>query len=321
MGLVIDFIEQFIGELNGQAVSQGGSLLDSDCQRIFHGRGHTFEGLDFVTVDWYPPLIWITLFKDPGDSWLAEFRSQLLKLESLVAKHQISAHIQMRYLSGSPVEHVYGEPIKQLIVKEQGMQYAVKFGGQQNTGLFLDMAQGRQWVREHSAGANVLNLFSYTCAFSVAAIIGNARQVINLDMAKGALNWGRENHRLNHLPMDRVKFFAHDVLRSWGKMRKFAPYDLIIIDPPSFQKGSFVATKDYAKLPRRLNELISENGIVMTCLNAPELDSEFLKRLMAEHGFRFLERIDNPAVFKEIDPEKGLKVLLFEQGDEATNCI
>lgn len=289
------------------------SVLNADeCYRIFHGRGQSYAGLEFLTVDWFPSLIWVCLFNDPGDDWLKDFKAALDEFLD-ASQFQGSIQIQYRYRQGCPVELVAGDLISALKVKENGLSYHVKFGNQQNVGLFLDMANGRQWLQSRADNANVLNLFSYTCGFSVAAIAGGARQVVNADMAKGALSWGRDNHRLNDHPMDRVKFFAHDVLRSWGKFKKYGPYDFIVVDPPSFQKGSFVAKKDYAKMARRFQELLAEDGKVLACLNAPELDTVFLKTVMLENDFRFVERLANPESFKEIDPEKGLKVMVFER--------
>ena len=76
-------------------------------------------------------------------------------------------------------------------------------------------------------------------AFSVAAMAGGATQVVNLDMARAALSRGRDNHRLNQHDLSQVVFLGHDLFKSWGKVAKYGPYDLIIIDPPSFQRGSF----------------------------------------------------------------------------------
>ena len=156
-------------------------------------------------------------------------------------------------------------------VIESGLTYRLDLGRNQNNGLFLDMRYGRDWVREHAAGKRVLNLFAYTCGFSVAAIAGGAEFVVNLDMAKAALSRGRDNHHLNNHDLKKVSFLGHELFKSWGKVRKMGPYDLIIIDPPSFQKGSFALTKDYQKILRRLPELLTADGVVLACVNDPTL--------------------------------------------------
>ena len=173
----------------------------------------------------------------------------------------------------------------------------------------------RRWVREQAEGRRVLNLFAYTCGFSVAAIAGGAERVVNLDMAKAALSRGRDNHRLNGHDLGRVSFLGHDLFKSWGKLKKDGPFDLVIIDPPSFQKGSFALSKDYQKILRRLPELLADGGTVLACVNDPGVGPDFLIEGMAAEapGLRFLERLDNPPEFADIHPDSGLKALVFRQ--------
>jgi 23S rRNA (cytosine1962-C5)-methyltransferase len=188
----------------------------------------------------------------------------------------------------------------------------------QNHGLFLDMANGRQWVREQAQDAKVLNLFAYTCAFSIAALQGGAKQVVNLDMSSAAMGIGQLNHALNGLQAG-ASFLTHDIFKTWGKITRSGPYHLIIVDPPSFQKGSFIATQDYAKLMRRLPDLLRPGGQVMLCLNAPELGVDFLRSQMREVApeLIFEKRLDNPPVFKDVDADRALKVLLYRAPDLA----
>ena len=161
------------------------------------------------------------------------------------------------------------------------MRYQVKLTDGQNNGLFLDMANGRQWIRERAEGARVLNLFSYSCSFSVAALAAGASQVVNIDMSHGALKLGKINHQLNELPSEQVKFLRHDIFKSWGKLKRYGPYQVIVCDPPTSQFGSFVAAKDYAKLVRRIPQLAAPGADLLMCLNAPELPRSFITELMA----------------------------------------
>jgi 23S rRNA (cytosine1962-C5)-methyltransferase len=198
---------------------------------------------------------------------------------------------------------------------EHGLHYRLDLGKKQNSGLFLDMRYGRQWVQAQAAGKRVLNLFAYTCGFSVAALAGGARQVVNLDMARAALSRGRDNHRLNQHDLSQVVFLGHDLFKSWGKVGKYGPYDLIIIDPPSFQRGSFVLSKDYPKVLRRLPELLSVNGVVLACSNDPEIGPDYLIQAMASEAprLRFSERLENPPEFPDSQPDSALKALVFRR--------
>jgi 23S rRNA (cytosine1962-C5)-methyltransferase len=184
------------------------------------------------------------------------------------------------------------------------------------------MAEGRRWVREHLLAhphpnglraPKVLNLFAYTCAFSVVALQAGARHVLNVDMSHGAMAIGQQNHQLNGI-MAGASFLAHDIFSTWGKINRAGPYGLVIVDPPSYQKGSFVATKDYGRLLRRLPDLLDNGGHALLCLNAPELGSAFLQDQMRELApdLRFVQRLDNPPVFADVAPERALKVLVYQ---------
>lgn len=193
---------------------------------------------------------------------------------------------------------------------------ASDLGKKQNSGLFLDMRYGRNWVREQAEGQRVLNLFAYTCGFSVAAIEGGADHVVNLDMARGALSRGRDNHRLNGHDLSKVSFLGHDLFKSWAKVTNSGPYDLVIIDPPSFQKGSFLLTKDYQRVLRRLPDLLTPQGTVLACMNDPAFGEDFLIDGVTREapGLRFVERLANPPEFPDVDTQSGLKALVFRQG-------
>jgi 23S rRNA (cytosine1962-C5)-methyltransferase len=293
--------------------------------RLFHGRGQCFEGLEQLTIDWLNGQILISLFKEHSEAFLAEltlYVKQWLNLE-VWQKNVHSVLLHHRSRSGAPMDVLYGALTHSQIITENGLKFLLDLGQKQNNGLFLDMKIGRQWVMKHAMGKNVLNLFAYTCGFSVAAIAGGACQVINLDMAKAALSRGRENHRLNEHDTSKVKFLGHDLFKSWGKLRRFGPYDLVIIDPPTFQKGSFVLTKDYKKILRRLPELLNEDAYVLACVNDPSLESQFLIDEMQTQApdVQFIKRLKNPAAFVDINPEGGLKSLLFSYAQKNNRII
>jgi 23S rRNA (cytosine1962-C5)-methyltransferase len=197
------------------------------------------------------------------------------------------------------------------------MNFSISLLQGQNQGIFLDMRNGRDWIRRHAQGKTVLNLFAYTCGFSVAALLGGATEVINMDMASGCLKVGQRNHALNGLPMVGVaRFFAHDIFKSWSKIRKLGPYGVVVVDPPSFQKGSFVAKTDYHKILRRIPGLLEPDGLVMLCLNAPELNSTWLRNEVTKAApeLQFWKRLQNPSTFPAKDQERALKILIYKNG-------
>ncbi len=280
-----------------------------DACRIFHGRGGLYPGCEHLSLDWYAPVWLLTSFQPLGEAELQAVQTALARRpEPLNWVYQC----RQSGLAGTETRLMAGSVPEPHEVTEQGARYRVHVLKGQNHGLFLDMACGRQWLREHAKSACVLNLFAYTCAFSVAALQGGASEVVNVDMAAGALAIGQHNHQLNAL--NGARFLAHDLFKSWGKVKRMGPYDIVVADPPSYQKGSFVASKDYARVVRRLPELLSPGGQALLCLNAPEMPSRFLQDLVAAEApdLRFVRRLDNPAVFADADPERALKVMLFQ---------
>lgn len=290
----------------------------AETRRLFHGRGRLWAGLEHVTADWLQGVLLVSLFREPGADELAALKQELQQLTQSAAWQASQAQtllLQHRYLPDSSMEVLHGEMVDERVISEDGLNYLLDLGKKQNNGLFLDMRFGRKWVREHAQGKRVLNLFAYTCGFSLAAIAGGAKHVVNLDMARAALSRGRDNHRLNQHDMSRVSFLGHELFKSWGKVSKLGPYDLIIIDPPSFQKGSFALSKDYQRIIRRLPTLLTENGLVLACVNDPDVGPQFLIDGMASDApsLRFEKRLDNPPEFADIDPDSGLKALVFSQ--------
>lgn len=297
------------------------SAVPDEARRLFHGRGRRWPGLEQVTVDWLQGVLLVGLFREPEAAELAALKQMLLALAESPAWRHSGAHsllLQHRYLPDSAGEFLVGEALEEWLVTENGLRFKLDLGKKQNSGLFLDMRYGRRWVQQQARGKRVLNLFAYTCGFSLAAIAGGAEHVLNLDMAKAALSRGRDNHRLNGHDLGRVGFMGHDLFKSWGAVKRAGPFDLIIIDPPSFQKGSFALTKDYQKILRRLPDLLTEQGMVLACVNDPATGPDFLIQGMAREapGLAFVERLDNPPEFADIDPDSGLKALVFARQAE-----
>lgn len=290
----------------------------TEVRRLFHGRGRCWPGLEQVTVDWLSGQVLVSLFKEPSEAFLTQLHTVLETLVESPVWLQSGAQsllLQHRDRPGSPQEVLWGESREYQDVVENGLVFKLDLGRKQNNGLFLDMRYGRDWVMRHADGKRVLNLFAYTCGFSVAAIAGGAEHVVNLDMARAALTRGRDNHHLNKHDLKKVSFLGHELFKSWGKVRKQGPYDMIIIDPPSFQKGSFALTQDYQKILRRLPELLTPQGQVVACVNDPAVSASFLIDGMAVEApeLVYQERLENPPEFKDIDPEGGLKVLIFNR--------
>jgi len=294
--------------------------LPVDAQRIFHGRGGLHADCAHLSLDFFPPVWVLTSFQPVTDEELAAIGSALARRwEQLALSETFNWVVQCRHEGQSSTQVMAGSVPDPHWVSEEGARYRVNVGRGQNHGLFLDMAEGRRWVQAFvkarttpRSRVRVLNLFAYTCAFSVVALQAGARHVTNLDMSKGALAIGQQNHRANGV-LDNASFLPHDIFSSWGKITRGGPYGLIVVDPPSYQKGSFVATKDYARLIKRIPDLLEPSGHVLLCLNAPELGPDFLRQHVSDMApeLVFVERLANPSSFSDVSNERSLKVLVY----------
>lgn len=284
------------------------SRLDLESCRLLHGRGGYFSGLEHVAIDCFAPVILVTFY--------AETETNSLLLEELVqwAREQteVAAIVaQDRHLPKTPKRVVFGDVPTATFAVESGLKYQLALDRNQNHGFFLDMKPGRDWIRANATGKRVLNLFAYTCSLSVAAIAGGAESVVNLDMASNALSTGRKNHQLNFEQSlcRRASYLPHDLFKSWGRLVRGAPYDLIVIDPPSNQGSSFYAEKDYPKILRRLPELLTPDSQILACLNAPHLDESFLTDLFSDYQNQ--GRLPCAPGFEDQNPAATLKSILY----------
>ena len=113
--------------------------------------------------------------------------------------------------------------------------------------------------------------------------------------------------------MNNVHFFSHNIFKSWGKIRKYGPYQRVIVDPPSYQPGSFDAKKDYQKIVNKLPQLMAPGGLVLACLNSPELGVCFLRSSFLDSDcFEHVDTIKSSGDFPERDIDRGLKTLVFK---------
>ncbi|WP_296030269.1 class I SAM-dependent methyltransferase [uncultured Alcanivorax sp.] len=278
--------------------------------RLFHGRGKTVPSLEWLTVDRFPPVLVATLFRPQEQAVLAELEACLT--EALAGLGCQTLVFQHRYDAKAENQVICGELPDRPVATEQGLDYKLDFQRGQNLGFFADMAEGRSWLRERAEGCKVLNLFSFTCSFSVAALAGGARSVVNIDLSDAALTLGKQNHALNGYQDARIHYLPHNIFRSWKKLHSLGRYDIIVVDPPSAQKGSFMAEKDYPKMLRKLHKLLAPEADLLICLNAPWLDYAWLEQCVADNlsGAQLQSRLPGASGFDEAG-EPALKTLHY----------
>jgi 23S rRNA (cytosine1962-C5)-methyltransferase len=286
------------------------SAPQPETRRIFHGRGQLYPGLEHLSVDWFAPVVLITTYEEIEDP------QQLVKTILPADKHNQISSIQLQYRKrkGTPAVCLHGKDIKHCVVEENGLRYEIQPGLNQNAGLFLDMQPTRQWLKSWSADKNVLNLFAYTCSLSVAALAGHARQVVNVDMSKPSINWGSRNHELNGQEQRKVRTIPHNLFRSWGRIKQYGRYDTVIIDPPTRQRGSFDAEKNYGAVLKKLKQLTNPGADIIATVNSPYIGDDFLIHQFERWApeTRFLEMMPRSPEFADKYPERALKIYHFK---------
>jgi len=233
-------------------------LLDqeTDCYRLLTAR----EGISGLSADRYADVIVLEALegKFHGDVELlrqiANWYNRTLGVETVIAKT-----IRRRGASDSTddVEVIRGEPVGEVIVRENGLRLIVTPMSPGLPGLFPDHRDNRRRIRQMSDGADVLNLFAYNCGFSVAAAAGGAKSTTSVDLTVGHLEWGKRNFAANGIDLDNHTFVRSEAFDYFKRARRQKrQFDLIIIDPPTFARSK--RPKRTWEIKRDLGHLIAE---------------------------------------------------------------
>ncbi|AZV46046.1 methyltransferase [Nautilia sp. PV-1] len=268
-------------------------------KRLYHGRGE--NEYKFLTIDSIDEILFVQFYE----------RSDLEKNITDTLKNfiQNTGHhtiiIKKRY--NNETFAVLGEIPEEYFAIENGIKFKLNFFNQ-NIGYFGDMKNSRRFIETIAKDKKILNLFAYTCGFSLFARRGGAEYVANVDMSKSVLATGMANHQINGLDIKNISFWPYNILKAFPKLKRQAPYDIIIIDPPTHQKGSFIASKDYIKIIKKLPGLSHKNTILLACINSPKFSKEELIEMIESNtSFKFQNRIKNPEEYTN----STLKSLVF----------
>ncbi|SJZ36803.1 23S rRNA (cytosine1962-C5)-methyltransferase [Pilibacter termitis] len=242
--------------------------------RLFNGEGDGFGGFVIDQYDSYAVFHWYNEFVySIRERIIRAFREVFPEIEGAYEKNRFDNPLCEN-------AHLFGNVGQfPMVVKENGVNYAVYLDEGWMTGIFLDQREVRgRLVDGLLAGKNVLNMFSYTGAFSVAASVGGATQTTSVDLAKRSLEKTREQFEVNGLPVEQQKIYVMDVFRYFDYAKKHQlTYDTIILDPPSFArngKKSFSVAKNYGELIEQSVEILSKNGIIIASANAANITRE-----------------------------------------------
>jgi len=189
--------------------------------------------------------------------------------------------------TGAP-QFLWGEPVTEPFeILENGLRYSIDFSAGYSQGIFLDQRDNRQRVREVAIGLRVLNTFSYTCAFGVAAAAGGAKTV-NVDLSRRYLEWGRTNYERNALLSEDHEFIYGDVFEWFGRFQKKGrTFDLIVLDPPTFSRPrrssqDFRVKDHYGDLVAQALGCLASDGRLLCATNYRAINKAQFRSLVAQ---------------------------------------
>ena len=310
------FNQAFFETLFRQAKEKRSAYYQDDLTtafRLFNQEGDGFGGLtvdlygDYAVFSWY-------------NSYVYQIRKVISEAFRQVFPEVLGAYEKIRF-KGLDYEsaHVYGQEAPDFFtVLENGVLYQVFMNDGLMTGIFLDQHEVRGSLVDGLAmGKSLLNMFSYTAAFSVAAAMGGASQTTSVDLAKRSRELSQVHFQANGLSTDAHRFIVMDVFEYFKyAKRKGLTYDVIVLDPPSFarnKKQTFSVAKDYHKLISQSLEILNPGGIIIASTNAANVSRQ-----------KFTEQIDKGFAGRsyQILNKYGLPVdFAYNKKDESSNYL
>ena len=290
--------------------------------RLFNGEGDGFGGF---TIDWYDGYLVISWYNES----IYGFKPLLLEAVEETLPNIKGIYEKIRYKTDELPESqfVSGEEASEpLLVKENNVTYATYMNEGLMTGIFLDQEEVRGMLSEGLAeNKTVLNMFSYTGAFSVAAVAGGASETTSVDLAKRSLEKTQEQFSVNQMDLDKQRIIVMDVFNYFKyATKKGLSYDVVVLDPPSFarnKKKTFSVAKDYSKLTTEAVEILNKDGVLIASTNAANVPFDKFKK-MVEKGInetgrsgRLTKSFRLPQDFvvsQEFKDGNYLKVLVYE---------
>ncbi|WP_433745653.1 class I SAM-dependent rRNA methyltransferase [Falsibacillus pallidus] len=317
----------FFAKKISNALSQRSHLLQSEettAFRVFNGEGDGIGGLTIDYFDGYYLVTWYSLGIYQFRNFVFEAIKTLPNLKGIYQKKRFDSKGQYveddDFVSGT-------RPDFPLIVKENGVNFAIYLNDGAMVGVFLDQREVRRRIRDHYAeGKTVLNTFSYTGAFSVFAAMGGAVKTTSVDLANRSLPKTIEQFSVNGIDYEAQDIIVEDVFKYFKyAVRKELKFDMVILDPPSFarsKKFTFSAAKDYTNLLKEAISITEKGGVIVASTNCSTFGMKKFKQFIdtafreSEGKYKILEEHSLPEDFKTISEFKEgnyLKVVFIQK--------
>ena len=297
---------------------------DTTAFRVFNSEGDGIGGLIIDYYDGYYVMSWYSEGIYQFKEYVIEALKSAPNFKGLYQKKRFN--VKGQYIEED--DFVAGDKGEfPLIVKENGIRFAVYLNDGAMVGVFLDQRDVRKTIRDkYAKGKTVLNMFSYTGAFSVAAALGGAAKTTSVDLANRSLAKTIEQFSVNGIDHKAQDIIVEDVFKYFKyAVKKNMTFDLVVLDPPSFAKSkkhTFSAAKDYKDLLKEAIALTKPNGVIVASTNASNFDMKkfhsFIEKAFNEKGERYkmMEQFSLPADFKTIKEFKSgdyLKVVFIQK--------
>ncbi|MBM7636777.1 class I SAM-dependent rRNA methyltransferase [Streptococcus saliviloxodontae] len=314
--------ETFFERLFSNAKQKRQVFQESDlttAYRLFNQDGDQFGGF---TVDLYNEYALFSWY----NTYVYEMKETIVSAFQRVYPEVVGAYEKIRF-KGLDFESafLYGQEAPEtFIIRENGVNYQVFLNDGLMTGIFLDQHEVRDsLVNGLALGKSVLNMFSYTAAFSVAAAMGGASETTSVDLAKRSKELSEAHFIANGFDLDNHRFVVMDVFDYYRYAKRHGlTYDVIVIDPPSFarnKKQTFSVAKDYHKLIAQALDILNPGGTIIASTNASNLSvKQFEKQLekgfgQVKHSYSDLKQLPSDfTVNKKDESSNYLKVFTIK---------
>lgn len=298
--------------------------IDTTAFRVVNGEG---DGLGGLIIDYYDGYYVVSWYSEGIYTFRDEIIAALQKVANFKGIYEKKRFdTKGKYIEGD--DFVAGERGEfPLIVKENGVNFAVYLNDGAMVGVFLDQRNVRKQIRDkYAKGRTVLNMFSYTGAFSVFAALGGASKTTSVDLANRSLSKTIEQFSVNEVDYEAQDIIVEDVFLYFKyAAKKKMKFDMVVLDPPSFarsKKYTFSAVKDYKNLLKETIAITENNGIIVASTNCSAFDMKkfkgFIDTAFKEMNgkYKILEEHSLPEDFRTIDQFKEgdyLKVVFIEK--------
>lgn len=250
--------------------------------RVFNGEG---DGIGGLTIEYFDGYYVVNWYSEGIYSFKQEIYHALEQLTSFKAVYEkLRFDGKGQYIEKD--DFVMGTPGEfPIIILENNMRYAVNLNDGAMTGIFLDQREVRKAIRDRYANnSNMLNTFSYTGAFSVAAALGGASKTTSVDVAKRSLAKTIEQFSVNAIDYEAQAIQVMDVFSYFNYAKRHnLTFDLVVLDPPSFartKKVTFSSAKDYPKLLAEAIDITNKDGVIVASTNNASFGMKKFKQLI-----------------------------------------